>query len=93
MWNALVHKEFAVRRLSHFEAVLVPISKGAFIVLDTRCLHCGGPGDESTDFRAHAYGTVRDSSPVASCRDSPRRQKDYITTVDILDANNYPVGT
>ena len=79
--------------VSFLEAVLVPISKGASIVLDTRCLHCGGPGDESTDFRAHAYGTVRDSSPAASCRDAPRRQKDYITTVDILDANNYPVGT
>ena len=85
MWNALVHKEFVVRRLSHFEAVLVPISKGAFIVLDTRCLHCGGPGDELTDFRAHAYGTVRDSSTAACCchEHARRRQKDYLATVDI----------
>ena len=55
VWGALVHKEFEVQRLPPFEAVRVPVSKGASIVLDTRCLHGGGPGDDLTGFRAHAY--------------------------------------
>ena len=91
VWNALVHKEFEVRRLPLFEAVRVPISKGASIVLDTRCLHGGGPGDDLTGFRAHAYGTVRPSGPASSCMVA--LEKDYLTPVDILDKDNYPVGT
>jgi len=71
--------------------VRVPISKGASIVLDTRCLHGGGPGDDLTGFRAHAYGTVRPSGPASSCKVA--LEKDYLTTVDILDEDNYPVGT
>ena len=91
VWNALVHKEFEVRRLPPFEAVRVPVSKGASIVLDTRCLHGGGPGEDLTCFRAHAYGTVRPSSLASSCMVALER--DYLTTVDILDKDNYPVGT
>ena len=89
VWHALVHKEFAVRKLPPFKAVRVPICKGASIVLDTRCLHGGGPGDGSRGFRAHAYGTV--GGPPASCVKA--LEKDYLTTVDILDEDNYPVGT
>jgi len=91
VWNALVHKEFEVQRLPPFEAVRVPISKGASIVLDTRCLHGGGPGDDLTGFRAHAYGTVRPSAPASSCKVA--LEKDYLTTVDILNKDYYPVGT
>ena len=91
VWGALVHKEFEVQRLPPFEAVRVPISKGASIVLDTRCLHGGGPGDDLIGFRAHAYGTVRPSGPASSCTDA--LEKDYLTTVDILNEDNYPVGT
>ena len=91
VWSALVHKEFEVQRLPPFEAVRVPISKGASIVLDTRCLHGGGPGDDLTGFRAHAYGTVTPSGPASSCTDA--LEKDYLTTVDILNKDYYPVGT
>ena len=85
VWHAL----FEVRRLPPFKAIRVPISKGASIVLDARCLHGGGPGDGSPGLRAHAYGTV--DGPPASCEQA--LEKDYLTTVDILDEVNYPVGT
>ena len=91
VWHALVHLEFEARGLPYFEAVLVPISKGASIVIDTRCLHGGGPGDGLTGFRAHAYGTVPDRSRAGSCDDA--LDKDYLATVDILKDVYYPVGT
>jgi len=52
-WEFLVHKEFEARRLPKFEAVRVPIRQGGSVVLDTRCLHGGAPGDGSPGLRAH----------------------------------------
>ena len=91
-WEFLVHKEFEARGLPDFEAVRVPIKKGGSIVLDTRCLHGGAPGDGSPGLRAHAYGIVYvDEAEPGSAADA--LAKDYLTTVDILDSNYAPVGT
>jgi len=57
-WEFLVHKEFEARGLPDFEAVRVRVKKGGCVVLDTRCLHGGAPGDGSPGLRAHAYGIV-----------------------------------
>ena len=90
----LVHKEFEARglRLPDFEAVRVPVKKGGSIVLDTRCLHGGAPGDGSPGLRAHAYGIVYvDDAEPGSAADA--LAKDYLVTVDILDSDYAPVGT
>ena len=91
-WEFLVHKEFEARGLPDFEAVRVPIQKGGSIVPDTRCLHGGAPGDGSPGLRAHGYGIVYDDdaepgSAVAAL------EKDYLTTVDIVESDYAPVGT
>ena len=54
-WEFLVHKEFEARGFPDFEAVRVPVKQGSSLVLDTRCLHVGAPGDGSPGFRAHGY--------------------------------------
>lgn len=92
-WEFLVHKEFEARRLPLFEAVRVPIQKGGSVVLDTRCLHGGAPGDGSPGLRAHAYGIAYDDDAEPESA-AAALEKDYLTTVDILDQEDYaPVGT
>ena len=92
----LVHKEFEARglRLPDFEAVRVPVKKGGSIVLDTRCLHGGAPGDASPGLRAHTYGLVYDDDAEPDCA-AAALEKDYLTTVDSLDRDGIyaPVGT
>ena len=80
--------------LPHFEAVRVPIQRGGSLVLDTRCLHGGAPGDGSPGLRAHAYGLVYDDDAEPDCA-AAALEKDYLTTVDILDRDGIyaPVGT
>jgi hypothetical protein len=91
-WEFLVHKEFEARGLPDFEAVRVRVKKGGCVVLDTRCLHGGAPGDGSPGLRAHAYGIVYvDEAEPGSAADA--LAKDYLTTVDILDSDYAPVGT
>ena len=83
-WEFLVHKEFEARGLPDFEAVRVPVKQGSSLVLDTRCLHGGAPGDGSPGFRAHGYGIVYDDeAEPRSAADA--LEKDYLITVDILD--------
>jgi hypothetical protein len=93
-WEFLVHKEFEARGLPHFEAVRVPIQRGGSLVLDTRCLHGGAPGDGSPGLRAHAYGLVYDDDTEPDSA-AAALEKDYLTTVDILDRDGdyAPVGT
>jgi len=89
-WEFLVHKEFEARGLPDFEVVRVPVKKGGSIVLDTRCLHGGAPGDGSPGLRAHAYGIVYvDDAEPGSAADA--LAKDYLVTVDILDSDYAPV--
>ena len=91
-WEFLVHKEFEARGLPDFEAVRVPVKQGSSLVLDTRCLHGGAPGDGSPGFRAHGYGIVYDDgAEPGSAADA--LAKDYLITVDILDLDYSPVGT
>ena len=80
--------------LPHFEAVRFPIQRGGSLVLDTRCLHGGAPGDGSPGLRAHAYGLVYDDDAEPDCA-AAALEKDYLTTVDILDRDGIyaPVGT
>jgi hypothetical protein len=91
-WEFLVHKEFEARRLPKFEAVRVPIRQGGSVVLDTRCLHGGAPGDGSPGLRAHAYGLVYDDNtePISA---GEALHKEHLATVDILDPFWFPVGT
>ena len=91
VWHFLVHKEFKARGLPKFEAVRVPIRKGASVVIDNRCLHGGGPGDGLPGFRAHAYGTVFRDGRVDSCHDA--LDKVYLATVNILTGDYTPVGS
>ena len=91
-WEFLVHNEFEARELPNFEAVRVRVKKGGCVVLDTRCLHGGAPGDGSPGLRAHAYGIVYvDEAEPGSAADA--LAKDYLTTVDILESDYAPVGT
>ena len=90
-WEFLVHKEFEARGLPDFEAVRVPIKKGGSIVLDTRCLHGGAPGDGSPGLRAHAYGIVYDDDAEPGSA-AAALEKDYLVTVDILNSDYAPVG-
>ena len=91
-WEFLVHKEFEARRLPEFQAVRVPIQQGGSVVLDTRCLHAGAPGDGSPGLRAHAYGLVYDDdAEPESAGDA--LHNDHLNTVDILNTHYAPVGT
>ena len=91
-WEFLVHQEFEARRLPEFQAVRVPIQQGRSVVLDTRCLHGGAPGDGSPGLRAHAYGLVYDddAEPQSAL---VALHKDHLSTIDILDSHYAPVGT
>ena len=91
-WEFLVHKEFEARGLPHFEAVRVPIKKGSSVVLDTRCLHGGAPGDGLPGLRAHAYGIVYDDDDEPGSA-AAALEKDHLVTVDILESDYAPVGT
>jgi hypothetical protein len=66
--------------------------KGGSVVLDTRSLHGGAPGDGSPGLRAHAYGLVcDDDDEPESAGDA--LYKDHLNTVDILNSYYFPVGT
>lgn len=85
-----MHKEFEARGLPYFEAVRVPIQRGSSLVLDTRCLPGGAPGG----LRAYAYGLIYDDDTEPDSA-AAALEKDYLTTVDILDRDGIyaPVGT
>ena len=93
-WELLVHREFEARGVKTFEVVRVPIQKTKTVVVDSRTSHAGSPWKASSGrqrlYRGHFYGFRQDvlHRPPAVLGD-----KDESTTVDLCDADNFPIVT
>jgi hypothetical protein len=93
-WELLVHHEFMARGVKDFEVVRVPIQKTKTVVVDARTSHAGcGRKASSRDtllYRGHFYGFRQDvlHRPAAVLSD-----KDETVTVDLCDADYFPIVT
>ena len=94
-WELLVHHEFKARGVKDFEVVRVPIQKTKTVVIDSRTSHAGSPWKASSRrkrrlYRGHFYGFRQD---VLNRPPAVMEVKDETTTVDLCDADYFPIAT
>lgn len=93
-WELLVHREFEARGVKKFEVVRVPIQKTKTVVVDSRTSHAGSPWKASSRrqrlYRGHFYGFRQD---VLHRPSDVLGDKDESTTVDLCDADYFPIVT
>jgi hypothetical protein len=94
-WELLVHREFEARGVEKFEVVRVPIQKTKTVVIDSRTSHAGSPWKASSRskrrlYRGHFYGFRQD---VLNRPPAVMEVKDETTTVDLCDADYFPIAT